>query len=408
MTRINPLSKGAVVGDPSLLAVAANTVAFQACLDEQAKTAAPIEIPGMFYVGPLIPSAAVHLAGENWRHSLLVFDARDQNSVDRSAVFFDFHTKLVNPFGSIIERCRFSSRAGKDAKAAHLAFGFRRDNKSNRNILFDQIYADGWSDAFIQWGQTWNCCIRNSFGTQCGKPAAQNNGREGAFLRIGYVDVETDMSSSGSIYSNIYLSGCNHGIHAEKGPAFIFQEFEQIYSEHNRIGIYAPSSRDATLSHCYFEANDEHGAVMGHAHVEACRHRPGSTDDIVLNGNMWPWQAGVTQSEFFVSERIVSIQNNEIMELWAPKFGLVSFAPFNTDYGPLGIARVRTTGTPKIKSIVGLGGPVVLDVLPPNLNSWPGTFAILANEGELWVQNRTGYTVDFTYQVTGPPWDDAT
>jgi hypothetical protein len=405
VTRINPLSKGAIVGDPSLPAVAANTVAFQKCLDEQAQTAAPIEIPGTFYVGPLIPSAPLYLAGENWNYSRFVFDARDQNGTDRSAALFDFHAKLVTSFGSIIERVNFSSRAGQNATAAHIGFAFRRNNSSNRNILFSGVYASGFSDAFIELPQTWNCRIEDSVGFYCGRPAAQNGGKEGAFLRVGFEDVPNDtMSSSGNVYSNIYLNGCNHGIHVSKVGAFLFQEFEQVYCEANRVGIHAPTSRDCTLSHCYFEANYEHGAVMGHARVESCRHRPGTADDIVLNPDMIPWQAGVSHHEYFASERFVSVENNEIYELWAPQFGLVAFAPSNTDYGPLGIARVRTTGTPKIKALVGLGPPVALDVLPPDINNWPWKFAILSpGNGELWVQNRTGSKVDFTYHVIGPP-----
>jgi hypothetical protein len=216
------------------------------------------------------------------------------------------------------------------------------------------------------------------------------------------------MTSSGNIYSNLFLTGCNHGITATTEGVLLFQEFEQIFSEYNNVGIYAPNCRDSTLSHCYFEANLQHGAVMGHARVESCRHKPGTPDDIVLNPNMTPWQAGVDHHEFFVSERFLTIKNNEIMELWAPAFGLVSFAPSNTDYGPLGIARVRTTGTPKIKALVGLAHPVWLDVLRPNLSLWPGKFAILSpGNGELWVQNRTGFTVEFTYHIIGPPWSDA-
>jgi hypothetical protein len=406
MTSINPLSKGAVVGDPSLAAVAANTVAFQKCLDEQATTSAPIEIPGKFYVGPLVPSTAVHLAGENWRYSSLVFDARDQNGVDKSAALFDFNAKLANPFGSIIERVRFESKAGQQAAQAHTGFQFRRSSKGNRNVLFSGVYAAGWSDAFIEIAQTWNCRVEDCYGLDCGRPAAQNSGKEGAFLRIG--GSTDDMTSSGNVYSNLFLTGCHHGITATTEGVLLFQEFEQIFSEYNNVGIYAPNCRDSTLSHCYFEANFEHGAVMGHARVESCRHRPGTADDIVLNPDMTPWQAGVSQNEYFVSERLLTVANNEIMELWAPAFGLVSFAPSNTDYGPLGIARVRTTGTPKIKALVGLNThPVWLDVQPPDLSLWPGKFAILAIDGELWVQNRTGFTVDFTYHVIGPPWSDA-
>lgn len=390
---LNPLQRGAIASNSSSDAIAKNTEVFQAIFAEHAKTAEPIELPGVFYVGRLYPSSPLHIRGDNRRRSQLRLGTDEP-------VLIDFNKNGINSSGSIFERISFVGR-GRDHQKPHAGIRFRANGKSNRDIkVVDCLFAD-WSDAGVWLPNSWNCHFADTHLSNCGGPAA--GARPGAGIRLGYQDEPGDsLASTGNMFKNLYINGCWHGIDAQPGPYFLFTHFELIICEFNRVGIHCPSSKDCLLTHCYFEANTDHGAVMGHARHEACRHRPGTTNDIVINSDAYAWEPGVSHNEFFVTEKRLSMPNGDFRLLWAPRFGIITIASSST-LGPNGTFRVKTYGGPQCAPVAMMPGMIyTTGGLDGSTN--PGKFTISADaEGGVWLQNRTGSAIDVTYHIMGTP-----
>ncbi len=403
----------AIEGDSSAAAVAANTIAFQAALDEQTISKKPIIIPGTFYVGgPIYPSSRMNLQGFGRYHSTIHFDSRVAG-VAQDQVLFDYNTDNISPFQSQISGIGFYSVAGQDSTKKHTCFQFRKSGSANQFVLMKNLYAVGWSDAFAEIPNSWNGHFEDLYFEDCGRAIADSGwSKEGAGLRFGYQTATADeVVSTGNVFTNIYCTGCNHGISYQPDEVaanvqnlVLFTRFHEVICEFNNIGIYVPTSENCTLSSCYFEANDIHGAVLGHAAIYDCRYinDTGSTDDIVLDGDVYPWVPTTAHNEYIGSEGRCTVGVGGTRQIWAPDdFGLILFTSARTDFN--GIIYTRPS-EPYISALVAFGTDVVLstDTVVDALIANPGKLIIVAaGDGTLILANDLGVSIQFTYQIIG-------
>lgn len=402
---IDPIGEGMVPDLSDETTRMANAEALQRCLERQTNELKPIRFIGTFYVGDTVhPTSRVTLEGTSRFQSILLFDAR-VGGVDSDKVMFDFRTNNVSPTESRIEHLTFRSIAGQTSNKKHTCFQFRTNGSANQFILMKDVYASDWSECFAEIPQSWNCHFEDMYLSENGRHDADSGwDKEGAGLRFGYKDTQGDIVTTGNTFTNFYCVNNNHGIHfqdADVGDNLVlFCNFNNIICEFNRIGIYAPSSRDCYLRGCYFEANTFHGAFMGHARIEGCRYRPDGTDDIRIDHTIYPWQNGTAHYEYFCSEEVCTEGDDGIHEIWAPEYGIISFASPNADFN--GLVAVKTDASPAGTALTTFGASFQIELDDPDISMWDTKITLcIPGDGTLKIQNRSGATLEWTYQVMG-------
>ena len=156
----------------------------------------------------------------------------------------------INGGSKIFNRFKIISSLGKNSNTLQIGFDMGDRPSSNRQIRFNFVDVDGFSDAgFLvnnDWHITWkHCTIQN-----CG--AYNKDNKTGGIVIRGEV-VLSSWHGSGHIIEDCYISGCNYGFY--DSGCWNVNLYNCIF-EHNNYPIGKWSGRYLSLERCWFEHNN--------------------------------------------------------------------------------------------------------------------------------------------------------
>ena len=217
-----------------------DTAAFQAALDVGGEILIP---EGTFVVSsPLIATKSIILRGVGWKQSIVNFTGTGK--------FLTLESGRPNQ----IRNFRLNSTLGQDDTNLNVGISGRL-SASNRDMLIDAMYIDGFSYAGILVMSSYNNRITNSDIRNCGNATTQGAG-------IYYSDAGSwgTTISTGDLIENMYLASNYYGIFSHytswNGT------YRNIISEYNTVGIKGRFSR-AVMSMLYGEQNTKHLEISG-------------------------------------------------------------------------------------------------------------------------------------------------